>query len=261
MITHTDTGSSALNFVVNNVFLPWRNLLAAIENTPFEMYGALDDAMRRSRFSAEWQAAADMAPLFPAMGLAMETAGILTYLRGLLSDVGQKIADVSWMFALSSVTTGGIGGFSLGGTSSKTIGKAFKTMASVDPPGFRRSGNAYKAVVGVERTLFELLEEDPRNVSLGRELEFTVRQLDKPLMEPVKVKFDELFVTQDGMLLNAESKFGQYAGLTPNERKAGYSQEMALIGVPSDSAALRSGLTPGQPVLILTRMFRWNWGL
>lgn len=41
-------------------------------------------------------------------------------------------------------------------------------------------------------------------------------------MEPISVKFDELFVTPDGYLLNAESKFGRYAGLTSNEAEAGY---------------------------------------
>lgn len=253
MITEMDTGSSALNFVMNKLLLPWRNLLAAIENTPFEMAGALDDAMRKSPFSAEWEASQSMTPLFPAMGLTMETTGTLTYFRGLLSTIGRELADTSRMFAIGFVTTGGIGGFAPGGT--------VKTMVSVDPPGFRRSGNAYKRILGVERTLVELLEEDPNYVSLGREMGFEVRRLDDPFMEPVRVRFDELFVTPDGYLLNAESKFGQYAGLTRNEAKAGYSQEVALIAVPSDATALRAGLAPGQPVLIFTRVFRWMWGL
>lgn len=253
MIRQFDTGNSALNFVANKLLLPWRNLLAAIENTPFEMAGALDDAMRKSAFSAEWEASQSMTPLFPAMGLTMETAGTLNYLRGLLADAGREAGNLNRMFALGFVATGGLGGYSRGG--------AVRTMVSVDPPGFRRSGNAYKRILGVERTAVALLDEDARYVSLGREMEFRVRTLDNPAMEPVVVRFDELFVTPEGFLLNAESKFGQYAGLTRNEAKAGYAREIALIGVPSDATALRTGLAAGQEVLILTRVYRWLWGL
>jgi RHS repeat-associated protein len=74
MVRSLDTGNLALNFTLNKVVLPWRNLLAAIENTPFEAMGDLDDAMKRSPLKMEWQALQDMAPLFPAMGLAIEAS-------------------------------------------------------------------------------------------------------------------------------------------------------------------------------------------
>ncbi|SEE85141.1 protein of unknown function [Rhizobiales bacterium GAS191] len=84
MVRTLDTGNRVLNFALNKVLVPWRNLLAAIENTPFEMLGALDDAMRASPFSMEWQAFQDMAPLMPAMGLSMRAPGALDALRGAL---------------------------------------------------------------------------------------------------------------------------------------------------------------------------------
>jgi hypothetical protein len=90
MVTTLDTGNRALNVVLNKGLVPWRNLLAGVENTPFEMMGELDDAMNSSRFRMEWQAFQTMAPLGRAMGIAFEAPGALRYL-GALASMGRKV--------------------------------------------------------------------------------------------------------------------------------------------------------------------------
>jgi hypothetical protein len=89
MVTTLDTGNRALNVVLNKGLVPWRNLLASVENMPFEMTGELDDAMNSSRFRMEWQAFQTMAPLGRAMGIAFEAPGALRYL-GALASAGRK---------------------------------------------------------------------------------------------------------------------------------------------------------------------------
>jgi hypothetical protein len=84
MIKSYDTGSDAGNFVVNKVLLPWRNLLAAVENMPFEMLGAFDDAMRHSPVASEWQAFQDMYPIMDAPAALAELPEALLWLRGVL---------------------------------------------------------------------------------------------------------------------------------------------------------------------------------
>ena len=51
------------------------------------MMGALDKAMRRSPVAMEWQAAQDMLPLAPALGLSVEMPGILRYLGATMSSL------------------------------------------------------------------------------------------------------------------------------------------------------------------------------
>ncbi|MGB9370104.1 MAG: DUF4157 domain-containing protein [Xanthobacteraceae bacterium] len=89
MVTTLDTGNSVLNVVLNKGLVPWRNLLASVENMPFEMMGELDDAMTSSRFRMEWQAFQTMAPFSRAMGIAIEAPGALRYL-GALASAGRK---------------------------------------------------------------------------------------------------------------------------------------------------------------------------
>jgi hypothetical protein len=84
MIKSYDTGSDTGNFVVNKVLLPWRNLLAAVENMPFEILGAIDDAMRHSPVAPEWQAFQDMAPIMEAPAALAELPEALLWLRGAL---------------------------------------------------------------------------------------------------------------------------------------------------------------------------------
>lgn len=254
MVASVDTGSTALNFVLNKVLLPWRNVLASIENAPFEMAGALDDAMRSSRLKSEWQALESMSPLFPAMALSMRATGTVAYLRGVLAGKGRLLSDVSRALAMGFVSTGGIGGYVRGG-------KPIATKRSIDLVGRHRSGNSYKRVVGVERTYAEVLDAYPDYVSLGRELEFRVRRLDRPQMKPIAVWFDELFVTSDGSLKNMESKFGWYARPTRNQARAGYSEEAWLVAIPSQATVQRTGLALGEPVLIQTWYFPWAWEL
>ena len=68
MATGVDTGNIATNVVLNRWLLPWVNVFASVANTPFEISGAIDDAMKGSRLSMEWQAFQDLAPLGELMG-------------------------------------------------------------------------------------------------------------------------------------------------------------------------------------------------
>ncbi|HWX29288.1 MAG TPA: hypothetical protein VNZ53_17830 [Steroidobacteraceae bacterium] len=78
MVQSFDTGNRVGNFVLE-ALLPWRNLLAAIENKPFEIIGALDDALKHSAFAKEYEAAQVMLPLEGALGLTMEVGPALEY--------------------------------------------------------------------------------------------------------------------------------------------------------------------------------------
>jgi len=104
-----DSGSTVKNYAYNT-WTSLTNILAAVINTPFEMLYDLDDAMRHSRFSVEWQGPMQfMTPMMKTMGLAMETAGTLTYLLGRLPSAAQ-LSAVNRSMALSLTTMGGLGG-------------------------------------------------------------------------------------------------------------------------------------------------------
>ena len=105
MIRSYDTGNAALNVVMNKILLPWRNLLAAVENIPFEFMGDIDDAMKSSRFSMEWEAFNTMMPLEGAMGLAMELPEAFVALRywaGRAGEVAQDAALAPMWFVMGA---------------------------------------------------------------------------------------------------------------------------------------------------------------
>jgi len=111
LITSYDTGSRPLNFLANKIVLPWRNLLASIENMPFEMFGELDEVMLSSPLRMEWQAAQVMFPLEDAMGLEVELPGALAYLKSALAT-NRRLQNVVRAPAYLFVGAGGIGGLS-----------------------------------------------------------------------------------------------------------------------------------------------------
>ncbi|WP_394826074.1 SpvB/TcaC N-terminal domain-containing protein [Pendulispora albinea] len=102
-----DTGSRALNFLLNDIFLPWRNTLAAAENTPFEILGTIDEELKNSRFQMEYQAAQDLMPLGRLHGIALEAPGALSYLSAHLSANIERFAR---SLPIIGVGAGGIGG-------------------------------------------------------------------------------------------------------------------------------------------------------
>jgi hypothetical protein len=93
-INSVDTGNRPLNFVVNKVLLPWRNALAFAENIPLAALMGIDDALKRSAFKMEYQAAQDMMPLAPAMGLAMDVVPALAYAKAWMST-SQRVGAVT----------------------------------------------------------------------------------------------------------------------------------------------------------------------
>jgi RHS repeat-associated protein len=108
-----DTGSTLGNYAFNS-WISLSNMVKSAINTPLEMLNDLDDAMSSSRFGVEWQGPIrHMMPLMRGMGLGIETAGTLTYARGLLSSMGPWISSAAQSMALSSTTIGGFSGVPL----------------------------------------------------------------------------------------------------------------------------------------------------
>lgn len=85
-ITSVDTGNRPLNVVLNKVLLPWSNATAFLVNIPLATIVGVDDYLRHSIFSQEYQAAQMMMPLEGAMGLAIEGAPAVQYARAQLSQ-------------------------------------------------------------------------------------------------------------------------------------------------------------------------------
>lgn len=104
-----DTGNKPVNYALNKVLLPWRNWLAGIGNIPFEMMGDFDDAMSRSRFQKEWEAAQVMSPLSKTMGIAVEAGAAMKFARAWLSTNKQLKAAVTAPVFLF-MGAGGMGG-------------------------------------------------------------------------------------------------------------------------------------------------------
>lgn len=101
-----DTGSTVQNYLANT-WISISNIAATFINVPFEMLSALDDQMRRTPFSQEWEASQTMLPMMRTMGLAVEGSAAMRYLQAWLStDRGfQRLAG---SFAMSFLTTGGL---------------------------------------------------------------------------------------------------------------------------------------------------------
>ena len=183
--------------------MPWANLLAGVVNTPFEAMGELDKAMRHSRFEREWDASQTMGPMLPAMGLALRAPYATTQYAGLmLAKAGQAargaaLAPMWWFLGAG----GPGGGFFMAPPS--------RLAAPVGGgAGIRLSRNAFKRILGVERTFVEFLLRHPGSVSVGRELYFDVILPDG---STTLLILDELFRTPSGRLVSAESKFGWFA--------------------------------------------------
>jgi len=80
-VTSVDTGNRPLNFILNKVLLPWRNAAAALDNVAIAAVVKTDEALKRSPFAMEYQAAQHMMPLGRAMGIAMELGEIVPALE------------------------------------------------------------------------------------------------------------------------------------------------------------------------------------
>ncbi|WP_321965427.1 putative toxin [Paraburkholderia sp. J7] len=138
--THLDTGYKPLNFVLNKVLVPWVNLLGAVENIPLALVIGVDDTMRHSPFSMEWQAAQDMMPL---EGAAMEVGPALEYAKTWLStqDFQSHVtAPVFWFMG-----AGGIGGGA--GVPKMTSLPSSTPSAGAILQANRLRGNAFQSAV------------------------------------------------------------------------------------------------------------------
>jgi len=227
-----DTGSSILNFAFNSTIGTLSNLSAAALNLPLEVLSAIPKVIDAGAAAShvDPNSILEGTPLFEA------EAG-LEALPALAQEVRVLPATVA------------------------ELGEALRVLAADERGALRltprAASNAYKAIVGVERTYLEVTEISGVR-SLGRELRFDVLLSDE---ETVRVRLDELFQDADGRLFNAESKFGRWAGFTPNEVASGVPQEFTFWAVPDDASALRAGLEPGVPVQITSRVHKWLWDL
>ena len=79
MVRSFDTGNRPLNFVLNKVILPWRNLLAFYENIVFTDMIIIDKALERALGVNDYQMLKDMLPFMKTWGLAMEVGPALVY--------------------------------------------------------------------------------------------------------------------------------------------------------------------------------------
>jgi hypothetical protein len=129
MVQSLDTGNRVANLALNKVLVPWRNLLAAIENTPFEMMGALDDTLKHSRVQMEYRAAQDMLPLEGAFGLTMEVGPALDYAVNWLST-NQQLRSLATAPAFWFMGAGGVGGGVPGGAAAAPIVDSAPEVAS-----------------------------------------------------------------------------------------------------------------------------------
>ena len=109
-VTHYDSGNRALNFVLNKVVLPWRNLFAFYENVPLAAIIGVDDALKHSpNWSPSYQAAQDMLPLEGAMALTMEVGPALDFAVTWLST-NQTLGSLARAPAFWFVGMGATGG-------------------------------------------------------------------------------------------------------------------------------------------------------
>jgi hypothetical protein len=112
-ITHYDTGNQPLNFVLNKMVLPWRNLLASFENVaivPILGLSDLDrDLKQNPSFGTTYQAAQDYLPLDRAMGLAMEIGPALDYAATWIST-NPSLGALATAPAYWFTGAGGVGG-------------------------------------------------------------------------------------------------------------------------------------------------------
>jgi RHS repeat-associated protein len=108
-ITNVDTGNRPLNFVLNKILLPWRNLLALYENALFGTLLDIDDAIEHSRFQQEYHAAQVMAPMGKAMGIAVEVGPAIGYAVAWLSSIPSNRRFISANTTVVSMLMGGIG--------------------------------------------------------------------------------------------------------------------------------------------------------
>jgi hypothetical protein len=132
-INSLDTGNRPLNFVVNKVLMPWRNALAFAENIPLATLMGIDDALKRSVFSNEYEAAQVMMPLARSMGLAMEVGPALAYANAWMSTsqrvgaVTRGLGTVARAPAYAFVGAGGVGAGVVGERAMPTLGPVLET--------------------------------------------------------------------------------------------------------------------------------------
>jgi hypothetical protein len=132
-ITHYDTGNRALNYVLNKMLFPWRNLLGSVENIfPYGAIFALSDLDERLRQDPDWgltyqAATTDIAPLEGALG---EIGPALDWLSTNLTT--GRYSPLWWFMG-----SGGVGGG--GGLASQALGpevqNALVNLADSAPTG------------------------------------------------------------------------------------------------------------------------------
>jgi hypothetical protein len=113
-VTHYDTGNRPLNYILNKIVFPWRNLLGSAENIVLPPFLGLRDLLEEAKFSAYGpfvQAAEDMLPLEGAMGLTGEIGPALDWAQAWASTSSRTLAigrfsPTWWLMGAS----GGVGG-------------------------------------------------------------------------------------------------------------------------------------------------------
>jgi len=96
-VTSYDSGNRLQNVIFNYGVLLLRNLVADIENVALDVatttpWPYIDDVFERSPLKNEYQAAAVMLPMAPAMGIAVETGLALEYSALRLSSAWSRFS-------------------------------------------------------------------------------------------------------------------------------------------------------------------------
>ena len=120
-VTSVNTGNRPLNFLLNKVLLPWRNLLAFYENIPLATLIGIDEAIEHSEFQQAYHAAQMMAPMGRAMGIAVEAGPAMEYAGAWLSAMSANRRLNAAVTASVITLMGGVGGI-VGGSSSTPRG-------------------------------------------------------------------------------------------------------------------------------------------
>jgi hypothetical protein len=137
-ITSLDTGNRPLNVLLNKVVLPWSNLAAALIDAPIAMLREVDDRLKHSRFSVEYEAAPYVFPADGVFEFGAEAGPAIKYGLTWISS-SRRLRNLATAPAYWFLSAGGIGGSSLG----RTLAAAGKT---IEEAGALKAGDGLKAL-------------------------------------------------------------------------------------------------------------------
>jgi len=112
--------------------------------------------------------------------------------------------------------------------------------------------------VGEEATRFDAPEVN--DVVIGEQvtLDSTVHEVGG---KPVRIRIDVVAVTEEGYLVGLESKFGDFADLTKNQKIVIPRGGGWVHVIPRGTRAVEAGLTEGEPVWMWIDVQRRSWQL